>query len=334
MRIAVDVMGSDNGPHDIIKGAVEASRKYNYDILLVGEQQVIRQELSDINIRDLSVSVVGASDVIDMHESPAHACRQKKDSSIMVAMKLLRDGNADAIVSAGNSGATMAAALMILGRLKGIRRPAIASPLPSIKDVCTIIDVGANVDCKPKDLVQFAIMGNVYMKYFFKKQNPAIGLLSIGEEPSKGNELTLATYKLLKSTALNFIGNIEGRDIAEGKADVVVCDGFTGNIILKFAEGLAFTVIHLFKKEFTKSILNKILILTGLIGMKRSLKNLNKRIDYTEYGGAPLLGVNGVCIISHGISNARAITSAVHAAGKFFDKKINEQILNELKIYL
>lgn len=332
MRIVIDAMGGDNAPSVNVQGAVAAARDYKIEVILVGDEGSIKKELSKYDTSGLPVSVVHAGEVIGMHESPAQGCRQKTNSSIMVATRLVKERKADGLVSAGNSGAVMTSALMLLGRLRGVNRPAIASLIPTAKDVSIIIDAGANIDCKPKNLFQFAIMGEVFVKYIFNKNSPAIGLLNIGEEETKGNELSQAAFKLLQNSQLNFIGNIEGRDVTKGDADVIICDGFIGNILLKFAEGLAFTIVDMLKKELSKSIINKILLLSGLVGIKRSLKNLNKRIDYAEYGGAPLLGINGVCIIAHGISNARAIENAVKVASELVDKKINEHLSAELEM--
>ena len=332
MRIVIDAMGGDNAPAVNVEGAIAAGRDYGIETILVGDETAIRQELSKKDISGLSISVVHASQVISMDESPAQACRQKPDSSIMVATNLLKEHKADGLVSAGNSGAVMTATLMLLGRLPGVSRPAIASLLPTVKDATIILDVGANMDCKPQNLLQFAIMGEVFIKYIHNKAFPSVGLLSIGEEEGKGNELTQATFELLKKSHLNFIGNIEGRDITTGKVDVVVCDGFVGNVVLKFAEGLAFTIIDIFKKEISKNFLNKILLLTGLVAIKRPLKNIRKKIDYAEYGGAPLLGINGVCVIGHGISNARAISNAIKVANELVEKKLNEHLSSELKM--
>lgn len=332
MRIVIDAMGGDHAPAVNIEGAITAAKDYGIEVILVGDEEAIRQELAKHNISGLPISVVHAPQVIGMDESPAQACRQKPNSSIMVATRLVKEHKADGLVSAGNSGAVVTAALMLLGRLPGVNRPAIASLIPTLKDVSIIIDVGANVDSKPKNLFQFAIMGEVFIKYIFNKASPTIGLLSIGEEKGKGNELTQATFELLQKSQLNFIGNVEGRDVTTGKADVVVCDGFVGNILLKFAEGLAFTIIDIFKKELSKNFINKILLLTGLVAIKRPLKNISKKIDYAEYGGAPLLGIDGVCIVAHGISNARAIKNAIKVAYELVDKKLNEHLSSELKM--
>ncbi len=332
MRIVVDAMGGDNAPVVNVEGAIAAARDFKIEVILVGDEGILKKELSARNISGLPISVVHAPEVISMHESPAQACRQRTKSSIMVATQLVKDRKGDGLVSAGNSGAVMTAALMLLGRLKGVKRPAIASLIPTVKDASIIIDAGANVDCKPENLFQFAVMGEVFIKYIFNKTSPTIGLLNIGEEEGKGNELTQNTFKLLKNSQLNFIGNIEGRDVTRGKADVVICDGFIGNILLKFAEGLAFTIVDILKNELSKSIINKILLLSGLVGVKRSLRNLNKKIDYTEYGGAPLLGINGVCIVAHGISNARAIKNAIKVASQLVGKKINEHLSAELEM--
>jgi len=319
-------MGGDHAPTPIIKGAVAAARQWNHEILLVGFPDVLQKELDSLDVKDLSIRIIASDSVVTMDDSPAQGCRQKPNSSIMVAARLVAEKQADALVSAGNSGATMAAALWHLRRLPHVSRPAITAFLPTITGFCVIADAGANVDCKPKHLLQFGIMGRQVMKTVFGRANPKVGILSIGEESTKGNELTLAAAELLKKHVPDFIGNVEGRDIPKGMADVVVCDGFVGNIVLKFAEGLAESVVTLIKGEMTSPLAK----LGGLF-MKTSLTNVKRKTDYAEYGGAPLLGVNGVCIICHGKSNAKAIFNAVRVAGQFVQSDTNKSIQEELQ---
>ena len=304
MKIALDAMGGDRGISVNVQGAIQACQEYpDIEVILVGDEAQIKAELSRFDIsKNCRISIHHASELVGMHESPAESCRAKPDSSIMVCAKLHAAGTVDGLVSAGNSGATMAASLFHLKRLEGISRPAIATIIPTMDGHCVMLDMGANVDCKPKHLVQFAVMGAVYHEAIFKYKRPTVGLLSIGEEESKGNELTLETHQLLKESGLNYIGNIEGRDIPIGKADVVVCDGFVGNVVLKFAEGLAATIIK-----------------------------LKKRMDPAEYGGAPLLGVNGISIVSHGVSNAVAIKNALRVASELYEDNICDHIQKQLE---
>lgn len=329
MKLALDAMGSDGAPQVEIEGAIQASAEIDAEILLVGSQQVLEEEFKKYENISKKISIIQASEVIQMHETPAQACRQKQDSSIMVGTRLVKEGKADAFVSAGNSGAVMAAGLMNLKRLPGVLRPAIATLIPTLKGICVLVDAGANVDCKPKHLLQFAIMGDIYARYILDEINPAIGLLSIGEEDNKGNELTLATAPLLKETSLNFIGNIEGRDIVKGKSDVVVCDGFVGNVIIKLTEGLAEGLFHLIKTEIEKKSLRKL----GALLIKPAFRDIKKRVDYAEYGGAPLLGLNGVCIIAHGASSSKAIKNALKVSYEFADRKVNNYLKEEIKLY-
>jgi len=326
IRIAVDAMGGDHGPAPIVKGAVEAVRRFGHQVILVGDPAILEKELATAQGKDLPIRIVASDSVVEMHESPAQACRQKPKSSIMIAAKLVADKEADAVVSAGNSGATMAAALWHLKRLPGVSRPAIMTFMPTLKGFCILGDAGANVDCKPKHLLQFAIMGSQLMKAVFGNPNPKVGIVSIGEEETKGNELTLAASELLKKHVPNFVGNVEGRDIPKGMADVVVCDGFVGNVILKFGEGLASALVGLIKE----GVMGRPLAMLGGFLMRGALRNVKKRTDYAEYGGAPLVGVNGVCIICHGKSNSRAIYNAVRVAGEFVEKDANRLIQEEL----
>lgn len=310
MKIALDAMGGDGSPSIEIEGAILAAKEYNVEIVLVGEEGLLKSEIEKQGGAALPLSVCHASQRVEMHESPASVLRRKKDSSIFVATTLVREGKASAVVSAGHTGATMAAALFILGPVKGVERPAIATVLPTLQGTAIMLDVGANVDCKPRHLFQFAIMGHVYAMKVLQKEDPKIGLLSIGEEDTKGNILTKETFRHLKDSPLNFIGNVEGRDVYTGNADVIICDGFIGNVALKISEGVAETAGKLLAREIEKSLLGKI----GYMLLKPAFKSFKKKFDYAEYGGASLLGVNGVCIICHGRSSPRAIKNAISMA--------------------
>ncbi|MHB0999475.1 MAG: phosphate acyltransferase PlsX [Armatimonadota bacterium] len=310
MKIAVDAMGGDHAPVEIVKGAVEASVEYGIPVILVGDQGSIESELSKYSCATPNIEIRHASEIVHMDEHPANAIRRKPDSSIVVCANLVKSGEAQAMVSAGNTGAAMSVATLRLGRIRGIIRPAIGSLLPTLKSKCVMLDAGANVDCSVDNLLQFAIMGNAYAERLFKIEKPRVGLLSIGEEPSKGNELTKLTNARLSETALNFIGNVEGKEIFRGAADVVICDGFAGNIILKVAEGVSEFFLTNLKNKVNESIIYKI----GALLMRPAFRDIKNRLDYAEYGGAPLLGVNGICIISHGRSNARAARNAIRAA--------------------
>ncbi len=329
MWIAVDAMGGDNAPDTIISGVVQACKEYGYKVILVGNEEVIRRKLKQFDVSGLELKIVHAPQVVAMDEAPALACRQKKDSSIMVALRLLKEGKAKACVSAGNSGAIMAASLMHLKRLPGVNRPAIVSPMPTRKGMCTLIDVGANVDCKARNLLQFAIMGSVYFKDIFGVDFPKVGLLNIGEEATKGDELRIETFNLLQKSGLNFVGNLEGKDVLQGKADVVICDGFVGNIILKLGEGVAEMTLSLIKEEINKKRLWRM----AAYSLKRVFKNVKKRINYEEYGGAPLLGVSGLSVICHGSSSHKAIKSAIKVASELISKSINQEICTQIDKY-
>lgn len=309
MKIAVDAMGGDHAPVEIIKGAIWACREWDQEIILVGDRDCILREIKDDHLLR-RIEVEHAPEVVAMGEPPAVAVRRKRNSSIVRAVSLVKEGRAQALVSAGSTGATMAAALLGWGRIQGIDRPAIASVLPSINGGTVLLDVGANVDCRPHNLLQFAVMGSLYAEKILGIARPKVGLLSIGEENCKGNELTLAAFSLIRDAGLNFVGNVEGRDIFAGDVHVVVCDGFVGNVVLKAGEGLIHAMMHMVKEEVTKSWLAKM----GSALTLPALRGFGRRIDYAEYGGAPLLGVNGVAIICHGSSNAKAIKNAIRLA--------------------
>ena len=329
MKIAVDAMGGDFAPEQIVFGAVRAAKKYNCEIVLVGDEPKIREVLKrESGWEKLGITIHHTSQVIEMDEHPADAVRTKKDSSVVVATRLVKDGECDAVLSAGSTGAAVTAAQLILKRIKGIGRPTIATPIPTTKGVTLMLDSGANVDSKPIHLVQSGMMGSIYAEYVFGIKNPRVGLLNIGEEETKGNEQAKETYPLLKAMkTINFCGNAEGRDIPKGNFDVVICDGFVGNVVLKFAEGLAKTIMKLIKEAIKDG---GIMAKLGALLLMPTLKKLGKRLDASEYGGAPLLGVNGVCIISHGSSNAKSICSAIGVANDYVNGKVLEHITETL----
>lgn len=327
--IAVDAMGSDRAPKPEVEGAILAVRHYDVEVALVGREADIRAELRHHpSAAFLSgLHVIPASEVIGMDEKAAQAVRTKKDSSMRVGLRLVREGKAAGFISAGNTGAAMATAKMVLGTLPGVDRPALAAVFPTAKGTASImLDVGANVDCKPQNLEQFAVMGEVYCRSIFGQRQPKVGLLSIGEEESKGNELTRSAYQLLKQLPINFVGNVEGRDVYNGNVDVIVCDGFVGNVALKISEGLVETVRYILKESLAATITRQV----GFLLSRRAFTDFKKRLDYSEYGGAPLLGIKGVTIVSHGSSNANAIKNAIRVAAEFARSGINATIAEEL----
>lgn len=328
MRIAVDAMGGDHGPSVIVPGALDGARANGAALILVGRQDTIRAELAKADATGVDVEVVDAADEITMDDHPAQAVRRKPEASMNVAMRLVKDGRVDAMVSAGNSGAMMASALMVLGRIKGIDRPAITSGVPNARGGSTmLVDLGAVADPKPLNMVQFAVMGEVYAQTVVGIPHPTIGLLSNGEEASKGNQLVQKVHPLLKGTeGLNFIGNIEGRDILTGDVDVVVMDGFTGNVVLKTIEGTASMLMRLIKTEVTASPLRKL----GALVLKPAFRAVAKRLDYAEIGGAPLLGVDGAVIIAHGRSNTLAIRNAVGVGVRAAEHDLRGKILERV----
>jgi phosphate acyltransferase len=325
-KIAVDAMGGDNSPAIEIDGAIQAATQYDIPIVLVGQEERVRPLLEKHDTAGLSIEVVHASEVITMDDSAATAARKKKDSSIRVAARLMRDGAVSGVVSAGNTGAVMATVKMVLGTLPVVDRPALSTVLPTQKGKPAILlDVGANVDCKPHHLEQFAVMGDIYSRAIFGIRRPRVGLLSIGEEDTKGNELTKEAFKSLKHAPINFIGNVEGRDIFKGEIDVIVCDGFTGNVALKLSEGLIETFATMLRQELEKTIAAKV----GYILAERAFRAFRKRMDYSEYGGAPLLGMKGITIVCHGRSNANAIKNAIRIAHDFCKHNVNHVIETE-----
>lgn len=330
MKIAIDAMGGDDAPGAIVEGAIVAARECGVEPILVGDETAIRAELSRHNVMGLPITVVHASQRVEMHESPSSVVRKKKDSSIWVATRLVKEGEAVAVVSAGNTGASMAAGLMNLGALSCVERPAIPTPLPTLSGTAILIDVGANVDCKPNHLFQFAIMGRIYAEEIFGIADPRVGLLSIGEEDTKGNELTKEVFKRLKRSKLNFIGNVEGRDVYSGDVDVIVCDGFTGNVALKISEGLSEAVIQFLKQEILASTLGKL----GYALLKPSFARFKKKVDYAEYGGAPLLGLNGTSIICHGHSSPEAIKNAIQVAKESYRRGVTRHIQEQIEEHM
>ncbi len=333
MIIALDAMGGDTAPVSTVEGAVLAAKASKHKILLVGPEKIIAEELlkhqKKHNVKTHNIEIINATEVIAMDDHPAKAVRQKKDSSLSVCAKLVADGKADAFVSMGNSGAAMAAALFYLKRIDGVLRPAISTTFPTVEGFCIIADMGANVDCKPEHLLQFGIMASIFCEKVTGIEKPKVGLVSIGEEPTKGNELTLEAFKLLEKADLNFIGNIEGREIPKGKADVVICDGFVGNVILKFGEGLAEMILKLVRKGFKEHPIAWV----SLPFLWRALRGLRKKVDYSESGGAPLLGVDGVCIIGHGRSDGKAVKNAILSGARAAEHDITKEIKEAIAKY-
>jgi phosphate acyltransferase len=326
LRVAVDAMGGDFAPREVVGGAVQAARELGVEVILVGSTAQIERELRALDGGAPPVRVVEAPEVIDMAEAPAMALRRKRQASILVAVETLLRGEADAVVSAGNTGAAMAASLLRLGRIEGIDRPAIAAVLPTLRGRAIMVDVGANVDSRPKHLLQFAVMGSVYANRVLGIAEPRVGLMSNGAEETKGNETVIRAAELLRSSGLRFTGNIEGRDFFDGVADVAVCDGFVGNLLLKFGEGLALGIFTLLREELSRGMLVRL----GVALATPRLRALARRMDHTEYGGAPLLGVNGICIIAHGSSKAKAIRNSVAVAVESVRARMVETIQTDL----
>jgi len=322
-RVALDAMGGDRGPVVNIEGAVAAARELGLSVLLVGNEEELSRSLRRHSTNGLGITICHAPETVGMNESPSAALRKKKHSSIRVGLELVKRGEADAFISAGNTGAVMATAMVTLGSLPGVERPAIALIVPTLRGQSILLDAGANADCKPRHLLQFAIMGDIYARQVMGKKSPTVGLLSIGEEESKGNELTREAFKELEEErSLNFTGNVEGREVFSGAADVIVCDGFTGNIALKISESAAEFFTVLLKEELEKGLVGKL----GALLTRGAFRRFKKRVDYTEYGGAPLLGVGGMCIIGHGRSTAKAIKNAIRVAAECVENKVIEHI--------
>ena len=328
MRIAVDAMGGDEAPFEIVRGAMDAARVYtDHEMVLVGDQERIQNELAACGATSGNISVVHASQVVDMNESATVAVRKKTDSSITKSVKLVLDKAADAVVSAGNTGATVAAASLFLRTLEHVKRPGIAVSIPTFHGACMVIDAGANIQCKPAHLMQYGVMASVFCKYVLNIEKPRVGLLNIGEESAKGNELVKETFALLSNSPLNFVGNAEGRDVFDGKFDIVVCEGFVGNVLLKFAEGLSISMLAAFASEAKKGALTRL----GAWLCKPVREHLYSKMDYTEYGGVPLLGIDGICIISHGRSDSKTIQNAIREAIQFGKYEVNKHINSELE---
>ena len=326
--IALDAMGSDRAPKPEIEGAIQAARHHDVRVVLVGPESIIQAELErHPAAADLPIEILHASEVVTMEEKAAKAVRAKRDSSLRVGLRLVREGQAVGFVTAGNTGAAMATAKVVLGMLPGVDRPALAAVFPTaMQTVACLLDVGANVDSTAENLAQFAVMGEIYFRSMFGTRKPKVGLLSIGEEETKGNELTRDAFQLLKQLPLNFVGNVEGRDLYNGKIDVIVADGFVGNVALKISEGVANLVRHTLRETLKATITRQV----GYWLSRSAFSDFKKRLDHTEYGGAPLLGVKGVCFITHGSSNANAIKNAIRVAAEFAERKINSKIEKEL----
>jgi phosphate acyltransferase len=325
--IAVDAMGGDHAPQAEVAGAILAAKQYGVRIKLVGLEDKVRAECAKHKAKGLPIEIVNAAEVITMNDSPSQAFRKKRESSVHVAAKLVRSGEAEGMVSAGNTGAVMTISRFLLGTLPSVDRPALAAPFPTAKETVTVlIDVGANVDSKPAQIKQFAVMGEIYYRAIFGTAKPRVALLSIGEEETKGNELTREAAALLKETSLNFVGNVEGRDVFAGDVDVIVCDGFIGNVALKISEGVAQHVAKVLKKELMSTFWSRM----GAMLARGTFKEFRKKIDYAEYGGAPLLGVKGISVIGHGSSNPNAIKNAIRVAAELSRSQVDEKIEKEL----
>ena len=322
VKIAVDAMGGDNSPAAEVAGAVAACRNWGCQVILVGDTVKIQEELGKHQTEGLALEVYHASEVVGMHDSASDAVRKKKDSSIRVAFDLAKQGSAAAVVSAGNSGATMAAGMFVFGRVKGVERPAIGTSLPNLNDQTMVLDMGANVDCKPSHLYQFAVMGSVYVEHLVGKTHPRVGLLSNGAEEKKGNDLTRDAHQLLKGSHLNYLGYVEGGDVFNGSVDVVVCDGFVGNVLLKVSEGLAVAIGTMLKREIENRFLAKI----GYLLSRPAFEAFKQKINPAEYGGAPLLGIAGTGIICHGSSDPVAISIAIRQAGEYAGIRLEEKL--------
>ncbi len=329
MKIVLDAMGGDNAPVVEVEGAIQGVEEFGNDVILVGDEPRIKKELEKHNFSSGKITIKHASEVIEMHDPAAISVRRKRDSSIVVGMDLLKKGQADAFISAGNTGAVVCAATLSLRLLPGIERPGIAIVIPTLKGTSLIIDVGANIAPKPIHLLQYGIMSDAYSQYILGKTNPTVGLLSVGEEETKGTEFVKETHTLLSESKLNFIGNIEGRDVYAGKADIILCDGFVGNVILKISESVADTIMKLLKQEIKANFIATV----GAVLSSPAFNELKRKMDYSESGGAPLLGVDGRCIISHGSSTPKAIKNAIRVAAEFVERDVNKHIVEELESY-
>jgi glycerol-3-phosphate acyltransferase PlsX len=331
VKIVVDAMGGDQAPAMVVDGAVQAAREWDIEVILVGQRGAVQAELEKHNTAGLPLTLKHASEVIEMHEHPAAAVRAKKDNSMVVGMEMVKRCEGDAFFTAGNSGGALAAALFRLGRIRGVKRPALSTVFPSQtpQGFCFILDIGANADCRPEYLLQFAMMGSVYAERVLGVPNPRVAIVSNGEEEGKGNQLVQETVPLLKGSPLNFVGNAEGKDILHGLADVIVTDGFTGNVIIKLAEGVSRFLMDLLKENLTASSISKV----GAALAKPAFDNVRSRLDYREYGGAPLLGIDGVVIVGHGRSDALAIKNAIRVATQTVENSVLEAIKQGLARY-
>jgi len=328
-KIAIDAMGGDKAPASIVQGTVNAVQesKGKFEVVLVGEKSCIEEELKKYNNTSANISVFHAPETIGMSESPTESLKKKVNSSIRVLTRLMKDGEVEGVISAGNTGAFTASCLLTVGKIEGVKRPTIGTFIPCEKGIGFLLDVGANPECRPLHLLQFAIVGSIFVEYMLMRKNPRVGILNIGEESLKGNKLYIETYKLLKESPINFIGNIEGRDILKGTADVVVCDGFVGNIIVKYTESF----FEIFREKLKENTRNSISSKLGLFLLSPALGKIMKEFDYQEYGGVPLLGINGVAIICHGDSSPKAIMNAIQRADLMIERKINEHIRMRIK---
>jgi glycerol-3-phosphate acyltransferase PlsX len=326
VRIAVDAMGGDNAPQVNVDGAIAASREFGIATLLVGRTAQLTPLLMDSGYRGGDIHILDAPEVVTMDEHPVAALRKKRNSSIRVAANCVRDGRAEGLVSAGNTGAAMVAAKMVIGTIEGVDRPALATVLPNLTGHCLLLDVGANPEAKTQHFKEFAVMGSIYAQLVFGKPSPSIGLMSIGEEDTKGSDRTKEAFKSLKETGLNFIGNVEGRDVFNGRVDVIVTDGFTGNVILKVSESLSEMVEQLLREEIKRTLKASV----GFLLSRSAFRRFKTRLDYSEYGGAPLLGVKGCVIICHGRSSAKAVKNAIRLAAEFSRQNLAEKIQSSI----
>jgi len=326
VRIALDAMGGDNAPGVEVEAAVDAARQWGVSLLLVGDESRLRQELAKYDVSGLAIEIRHAGEVVGMQDAASDAIRKKKDSSIRVAFAAVKEGRADAVVSAGNSGATMAAGMFVLKRLKGVERPAIATIMPTLKEPVIVLDVGGNVDCRAEHLLQFGLMGSVYARSVLGKKGPRVGLLSNGEEATKGNDLTREAHALLSVAPCNYVGYVEGRNVFDGSVDVVVCDGFVGNVLLKVSEGLADAIGTMLRREIEASFLARI----GYLLARPAFRAFKRRVDYAEYGGAPLIGIDGTGMICHGGSSPKAISNAIRLARDYVVKDVNAKLAQQL----
>ncbi len=329
MKIALDAMGGDTAPEPTVAGAIRAAREFPAEIIRVGQREAIEQQLSRYPKRPANLSIVHAPEIIGMEESPVASIRKKRESSINVGVGLLKEKQVDAFVSAGNTGAVVSASTLLAGLLPGIERPGIAILLPGIKGDTLLIDVGANIDPKPLHLLQYALMGEAYCRCVLGKPRPTVGLLNVGEEEGKGTDFTKETYSLLEASGVNFVGNVEGRDIFSGEFDVIVCDGFAGNVAIKTAESLAHAINVLLKRSLTMSPLTRL----GAWLARDAFRNLRKEVDYAEHGGAPLLGVDGISIIAHGASGGKAIKNAIRVAYESVRHELNQNMVASVQRY-